>query len=169
MRDYFCYCRVLAALGYSDVAICHSIRQKTRQSATLLLLYSGVLLLLVLLTRSIPVLQWVPALFAPLGHEAVIQYGRQQETQGTPRFTAPEQGVLVLDVQQGSPAARAGLHSEDWIIQLDGQAVRNRPGFFAAAIFIIRSGEGGLYAQGQNETVPPAYEAVEPAGHHYGS
>lgn len=120
---------VLAALGYSDVAICHSIRQKTRQSATLLLLYSVALLLLVLLTRSIPVLQWVPALFAPLGHEAVIQYGRQQETQGTPRFTAPEQGVLVLDVQQGSPAARAGLRSEDWIIQLDGQAVRNRQDF----------------------------------------
>lgn len=120
---------VLAALGYSDLAVCHSIRQKTRQSAVLLLLYSCALLFLVLLTRQVTALQWIPALFAPLGHEAVIHYGKRQELQGRRRFVAPERGVLVLDVQQGSPAARAGLRSEDWILQLNGKRIANRQDF----------------------------------------
>lgn len=120
---------VLAALGYSDLAVTHSVRAKTRQSALLLLLYSGTLLLLVFLTQRSPRGLLLPALFAPLGHEAVIWYGKRNELRGASRFLAPARGVLVLDVQHGSPAARAGLRSEDWIIQLDGQPVENRQQF----------------------------------------
>ena len=122
---------VLAALGYSDLAVCHSLRQKTRQSAMLLAIYSVSLCLLVWVTKDNGLWMLLPALFAPLGHEAVILYGRRQETGGVSRFIAPERGVLVLDVQHGSPAARAGLRSEDWILQLDGAAVENRKHFLS--------------------------------------
>lgn len=120
---------VLAALGYSDLAVSGSIKQKTRQSAVLLLLYSTVLLLLVLWTQSVPALQIIPAVFAPLGHEAVIWYGKRQELQSQCHFAGPDKGVMVLDVQQGSPAAKAGLRSEDWIFLLDGQPIANRQDF----------------------------------------
>lgn len=119
---------VLAALGYSDVAVCHSVRRKTTGTAVLLLCYSAMLLLLVLATRQGTALL-LPALFAPLGHEAMIWYGRWQELRGNSRFCGPERGMLILDVQAGSPAARAGLRSEDWIFALDGQPVENRQQF----------------------------------------
>lgn len=120
---------VLAALGYSDLAVSHSVRQKTRQSALLLLLYSGILLLLVFWAQRRPWGLLLPAIFAPLGHEAVIWYGRRAELRGASRYLAPDRGVLVLDVQHGSPAAQAGLRSEDWIVQLGGQPVENRQEF----------------------------------------
>lgn len=120
---------VLAALGYSDLVVSHGIRQKTRQSAMLLFAYSTILLVLVLLTKEQPFLQLIPALFAPFGHEAIIQYGKQKEMLGESHFVASDRGVLILDVQHGSPAARAGLRSEDWIYQLNGDLVENRQAF----------------------------------------
>ena len=120
---------VLAALGYSDLAVSHRMKEKTGKSAFLLLLYSMTLLLLVLLTQRSAFGLLLPALFAPLGHEAVIWYGKRGELQDDSRFIAPERGVLILDVQHGSPAARAGLRSEDWIFQLDGKPVENRQQF----------------------------------------
>lgn len=119
----------LAALGYSDVAVCHSIRQKTRWSAVLLLGYSALLLLLVLATQHAPSWHLLPILFTPLGHEAVIVWGRWLEQRGQIRYTAPKQGVLLLAVQPGSPAARAGLRSEDHLLWLNGQPIADRQAF----------------------------------------
>ena len=48
---------------------------------------------------------------------------------GESHFVASDRGVLILDVQHGSPAARAGLRSEDWIYQLNGDLVENRQAF----------------------------------------
>jgi membrane-associated protease RseP (regulator of RpoE activity) len=127
---------VLAALGYSDVAVHGRLREKTRQSAALLLLYSGMLLLLIWGTQHYNGGLLLPALFAPLGHEAIIQYGKWQAKQGKGGLLAPEWGVLILDVQHGSPAARAGLRSEDWILQLNGQPVENRQQFLQQQYFL---------------------------------
>ena len=92
---------VLAALGYSDLAVSGSIKQKTRQSAVLLLLYSTVLLLLVLWTRSVPALQIIPAVFAPLGHEAVIWYGKRQELPEPMPFCRAGQGASGVGCAAG--------------------------------------------------------------------
>lgn len=120
---------VLAALSYRDMAVSRSIRQKTVQSAGLLLAYSAGLLLLVLLTDGLGTWQLIPALFAPFGHELVIHCGKRNEMSDTGRYRAPGRGILVLDVQRGSPAAKAGLRREDWIVQLDGSPVNNRQHF----------------------------------------
>lgn len=120
---------VLAALSYCDIAVSRSIRQKTAQSAGLLLAYSACLLFLVIWTDDWGLRQLIPALFAPLGHELVIHCGKRSEMSGAGRYRAPDRGVLILDVQHGSPAARAGLRREDWIVQLDGRTVNNRQSF----------------------------------------
>lgn len=140
----------LAALGYSDLAVTHRIREKTRLSALLLLGYSLVLLVLVLLTRHSAAGLLLPALFAPLGHEAVIWYGRQQERRGAGRFRAPERGVLVLDVQHGSPAARAGLRCEDWIYQLAGRPVQDRQQFLRQQYQLPASVQVGYVRRGRS-------------------
>lgn len=120
---------VLAALSYRDMAVSRSIRQKTAQSAGLLLAYSACLLFLVIWTDDRGLWQLIPALFAPLGHELVIHCGKRSEMSDAGRYRAPDRGVLILDVQHGSPAARAGLRREDWIVQLDGRPVEHRQYF----------------------------------------
>ena len=124
---------VLAALGYGDAAVHQTIIRKTRQSAGYLLCYSACLMLLVLLTDNQGMWQLLPALFAPIGHEAVIRAGKNQKAIANGPYRAPEYGVKILDVQKGSPAARAGLRREDWIIALDGKPVKNRKHFLEQA------------------------------------
>lgn len=120
---------VFVAIGYSDIAVCHNITQRVKQSAGLLFLYSGILLLLVVLTAGRGLWQLIPALFAPLGHEAMIQYGKQTEQCCHGYYQAPKKGISILDVQPGSPAAMAGLRREDRIYYLNGQPVENRQQF----------------------------------------
>lgn len=142
---------VLAALGYSDLAVSHRMKEKIRQSAFLLLLYSMILLLLVLLTQHSRFGLLLPAFFAPLGHEAVIWYGKCRELQHEGPFTAPERGVLILDVQQGSPAARAGLRSADWIFQLDGKPVENRRQFLQQQYILPTTVQVGYVRRGRRK------------------
>ncbi len=121
---------VLAALGYSDAAVNCTAEQKTRQSALLLLLYSGCLLCLVLLTDGNGAWQMLPALFAPLGHEFMIFSGKRNLLcSGAKSYQASSQGIVILDVQRCSPARRAGLKRGDVIISLDGQPIINRQHF----------------------------------------
>ncbi len=121
---------VLAALGYSDVAVNGTVLQKTRQSAVCLLAYSGCLLFLTVLTDGSGIWQLIPALFALVGHEAMIRYGkRDAEIFDAKTYRAPEQGIFVLDVQRCSPAKQAGLRRADWIIGLNGRPIENRRQF----------------------------------------
>lgn len=121
---------VLAALGYSDAAVSCRVTQKTRRSAIYLLLYSSFLLLLVLSTDGFGVLQLIPSLFAVMGHEVMIRYGRRDalvSAEGPYRVLS--RGVLVLDVQRGSAAARAGIRREDQILMMNGIEIENRQQF----------------------------------------
>lgn len=120
---------VLTVLGYSDVVIKHNLMEKTRKSAVLLMLYSGSLLFLVLLSEKCGLRLFVPAFFALLGHEAIIFYGKRDEMRGTDFFIAPAYGVALLDVQRNSPAAKAGLRRNDWIVAIDNQMITDRQRF----------------------------------------
>ena len=119
---------VLAALGYSDSTTNLSVRRKTARSAGLLMAYSLCLMALVFITDGHGIWQLVPALFAPLGHEAVIKSGRKQRLKHS-SYQAPAYGVQILDVQKYSPAYRAGLRRGDWIIRVNDEAVKNREQF----------------------------------------
>ena len=109
------------------------------------------LLLLVLLTQHSQFGLLLPAFFAPLGHEVVIWYGKRRALQHDGPFTAPERGVLILDVQQGSPAARAGLRSADWIFQLDGKPVENRQQFLQQQYILPAMVQVGYIRRGRRK------------------
>ena len=49
----------------------------------------------------------------------VTRFHHLERADGTPQ----EHGVLVVSVQEGDPAARAGVHEGDLLLRLDGQAV----------------------------------------------
>ena len=117
---------IVAALGYSDIAVSTAPREKSRISAGRLAVYSIGLLLLSLLSGRLPFLQILPVLFAPLGHEYLIQAGNRREWNSPPRLAPPLRGVKLLAALPGSPAARQGLGSGWTILNVNGMDVNSR-------------------------------------------
>lgn len=117
---------VVAALGYGDLALTDTPGAKSRWSASRLATYSIVLLLLSISASYWAWVAWLAALFGPLGHEYLIIRGQKRELEGEPLFSPPEEGVMILDVHPGSPAARMGLVSGDIIYHVNGYLVRGK-------------------------------------------
>lgn len=108
---------VVAALGYSDIAVSSMPGARRRQSALHLFFYSVTLLAVSLLSVRYGWLQFVAALLSPLGHEALIRLDNRQELQGRPRFVQQGDGLTVLDTVEGSIARRMGLQPGDVLLQ----------------------------------------------------
>lgn len=116
---------VLAVLGYGEVTTAFTPVQKSRRSARRLFAFSAVLLLLAFLSVRWTFLQYLAAVFSPLGHEAVIWTGLREERKKSPIYMATPGRIMILSLQPGSPAARAGLRSGDIIRGLDGCPLHN--------------------------------------------
>lgn len=127
---------VAAALGYGDMAIARSPRQKGRISAGYLALYSLLLLLLAVLSDRSWLLGVAAALFSPLGHELVIYIGRRLEMQDEPVHVPHPDGLALLDVIPESPAWRAGMRPGDLLVAVNGAPVHSRADL-AAMLYIV--------------------------------
>lgn len=126
---------VVAGLGYGDLAVARTPRQKSRISACILGFYSLLLLGLAVLADRQPGWAVAAALFSPLGHELVICLGKRLEA-GKAVYRPVAQGVKVLDVLPGYPAWQAGIRSGDIIMEVNGMAVSSRQGLeFALGIY----------------------------------
>lgn len=113
---------VVAALGYTDMAVSSTPRQRRNSSALSLALYSSVLLVMALLSAKFAWLQLPAALLSPLGHEYLVRRGNRLEMEAEPRYVPPARGVMVLDVLPGSMSDLLGLRSGDIILGLAGVA-----------------------------------------------
>lgn len=114
---------VVAALGYSDMAIAHEPNEKRKRSAVGLAIYSVGLIALSLVCSEISSLQLFAALCAPIGHELLIQKENEREMAGKPIFVHPERGVRLLATVADGAAQRAGLRAGDVIVRLNDQYI----------------------------------------------
>lgn len=72
----------------------------------------------------------VPANVAELG---VIYVG--SNLQGAERQRAglqPQEGLLVTEIKPGGPAAQAGLRAGDWLVEVDGKALKSNDSLLTA-------------------------------------
>lgn len=118
---------VMAALGYTDLAVAELPQKKARQSALHLSIFSLILLGLAFLAERQPSLAIFAVLFSPLGHELVIYLGQKTEKSRAPVFQS-DSGVMVLAVHPNSPADKMGLGPGDVIRKVNGYPVVNLPG-----------------------------------------
>ncbi len=116
----------VAGLGYGDIALAHTPVEKSKMSARNLSIFSLILLLLALLASRYRLLEYVAALFAPLGHEAVIYLGQNTELKGKPIFVPPLRGVRVLEAVPYTAAQAAGIRSGDVIYAINGEPVNSK-------------------------------------------
>jgi len=114
---------VVAGLGYGDLAAARRPEEKSRLSALFLGIYSFILLMLAIFADRLWLLALAGAFFSPLGHELVVQIGRQLEFKGRPRFVTDYLGVGVLDVIPGSPAWKLGLRPGDKVTEVNGKRI----------------------------------------------
>ena len=124
---------VVAALGYTDLAIASSPKMRRRKSAMYLGAYSLVLLTLALLSVQHTWLQLVAALLSPLGHELLIQLDIRKELEGAALYVPPSKGVMILDTVIDSPAYKAALQPGDILLKLDGLLI-DSPNQLAVAL-----------------------------------
>lgn len=117
---------VVVTMGYSDLAITAPPQKRARQSARVLLVYSGALLALAVGAGYWPPLMWVAALFSGLGHEAMAVWSGRVQLTGIPYLRRPSRGVGILDVLPGSLAALAGLRSGSVILSVEDYEVHSR-------------------------------------------
>lgn len=117
---------IIAALGYGDIAISRSPREKVRSTSRHLFLFSAILLGFAIAASRLPAFQWIAALFAPLGHEAVIRVGMKDEMEREPRYVSPQSGVMVLDVFDKGPADKAGIGRGCLLTEAQGTLLRSR-------------------------------------------
>ena len=113
---------MVAALGYGDICLSRLPKKKAKLASFYLVSYSLALLGIAIGAATRPLLQWVAALGAPLGHELVIYLGRQSERTHPPLFSA-KHGAMILAVQPGSPAETMGLLPGDIIIAINDYPV----------------------------------------------
>ncbi|KYO66558.1 PDZ domain-containing protein [Thermovenabulum gondwanense] len=116
---------VVAALGYGDFALTRLPGKKGRESAFNLLIFSTLLILLSVLASRINFFKYIAALFAPVGHEYLINIGKTKEKKGDPLFTVPPFGMRILYVLENSPAEKMGLKPGDIILSINNKAVNS--------------------------------------------
>jgi len=150
---------VAAGLGYGDLAIARTPREKSKLSSIFLAGYSIILLVLAVGADGSGIMALVAALFSPLGHEAVIHLGKKMEFTQRPLYSPHPEGLRVLDVIPGTQAWRGGIRSGDVLVAVNGIPVHNRAQFEYALGFwmgMVELGyinmEEGTY---KRELVPP--------------
>lgn len=115
---------VVAALGYGDIALTKTPKNRCKASAVNLLIFSFALLLLSVLASRYKAFAYLAAIFAPAAHEFLIITGKKSERKNKPLFIPPEKGEMVLDIVKNSPAEKMGIISGDIILSINGQDLR---------------------------------------------
>ncbi|KUO50354.1 MAG: hypothetical protein APF76_11650 [Desulfitibacter sp. BRH_c19] len=154
-KGYYAMLPVVAALGYTDLAMTMNPQQKSYHTAALLSIYSVVLFILAVIASHYIYLAILPALFGALGHELTIYLGKKNQMQGKPLYVSSEVGVKILDVMTGSPAMKMGIRSGDIVLSINNMKVENR--YHMAALLqtlynfveieYLKSGDNRIYRE----------------------
>ncbi|MCF6465459.1 PDZ domain-containing protein [Clostridium sp. Cult2] len=141
---------IIAILGYGDFALANFPEKKARETASILSMFSIILLILSRLSIKYYIFNYIASIFAPLGHEAIIMIGKQKEEKGDYIFTSTEYGLKVLDIFPNSIGEKIGLKPGDIILSLNGHRVYSkkdiedilffRPKFIWLDVFDIKKG-----------------------------
>lgn len=111
---------VPVVLGYGDFSFSRMPHKKVQLTAAASFVYSLVLLALAIGADWFKGLAYIAALFAPLGHEIVIWFGRHVESIQDALFSLPRRGVRVLDVLSKSQSFEQGVRAGDVILTVNG-------------------------------------------------
>ena len=114
---------VIGILGYGDFALTNYPEKKSRETASILSIFSIILLLFARLSINHYMFKYIAAIFAPLAHETIITIGRKKEDKGNYVFASTEHGLRVLDTLPNGIGDKIGLNPGDIILSLNGNRI----------------------------------------------
>lgn len=117
---------VIAVLGYGDFALTKHPKDKTKETASMLFIFSAILLILSELSKSYSQLLYVLAIVSPVFHEMIIQMGRKRERSGKAIFTPSQRGLKLLDTMPYGVGEKMGLKTGDIILAINGNVVQKK-------------------------------------------
>ncbi|UMZ74933.1 PDZ domain-containing protein [Natranaerofaba carboxydovora] len=106
---------VAAILGYGDLSVSTTPKEKTRWAGKYLALYSLILLGLGIASVFFSPITLLGVLFSPIGHELLIIKGKNEEFEKEPIYFNQGEGVKVLDVYSDGLAYKMGVKPGDTI------------------------------------------------------
>ncbi|MCT4564614.1 MAG: hypothetical protein N4A68_09955 [Maledivibacter sp.] len=117
---------VIAALGYGDIAITSSPKEKSKKSSLRLAAYSIVLLILAGISSYIYPFKFIAAFFAPVAHEALIIYSQREEKREMPIYKKHHRGLTVLDIKKNSIGEKMGIKPGYIILKANNYSVNEK-------------------------------------------
>lgn len=119
---------MVAILGYGDIAITQTPRDRAKKSGITLTIYSVTVLTLAVISSRIYWVKYLAAVSAPALHEFVIIKGKREQTEGAPLFSVPWKGIRILEVFPDSIGEAMGLKQGDILLSINGKSVNSIKG-----------------------------------------
>ena len=112
-------------IGYSSVTFTKSKGKKSLFSGALIMGYGVLLTAISQLAVFGVAAQFFILIFAAALHEIMLQLEKRIELTMKPKFVSSDEGIMVLEVAQRSPAFDMGIRSGDLIVQLNNKTLED--------------------------------------------
>lgn len=119
-------------LVYNDLAVSREPQKRAHLTGLWTVCFGVTLAIIGWAGNYTEVLLWAGAIWALLGQEIVMHFSYRQEHNGVPKFQESDNGIRVLAVKEGSPAADMGIRPGETITHANGQAVHSMTELYAA-------------------------------------
>lgn len=122
----------VSVLSYDEMAITMLPEKKNRETAIALMIYSGLLFIMAVISRNLDIFKLFGGIFALAGHEAIYIYNRRREMNREALFIPVRRGVRVLDVIPEGNAYKMGIKRGDIILSINNMDVQTEEGIAEA-------------------------------------
>lgn len=113
-------------IGFSDMTLSRTPRQKAKITAVRLLIYGAVITLLAIASEFLPLFILPASILAIILHEVMIWLAQREEDNYSPLYVHSEKGMRVLGVLPNSAAKLMGIQAGEIIHKVNGQLVRTK-------------------------------------------
>jgi len=120
------------AIGYNAITFTKGKKAKAVSSGAYVIGYGTVMLILAQISKNNFFLQGALLIIMPVLHEGMLLYQSLKEINGKPKFVSNNEGIVVLDVAEGSPAKKMGIKSGDVILEINNRIIETEKDIFEA-------------------------------------
>jgi hypothetical protein len=114
-----------AVLGYNSITFTKDRTEKAVVSGAGIVIYGILLSFVAQLAAYGTAFRILVVIFAPAAHEFMIRINRYFELNSKPKYDSEGDGIMILEVAPGSPAAEMGLKSGDRLIEINDRKIND--------------------------------------------
>lgn len=114
-----------AVLGYSSVTFTKSKKGKAISSGSYIIIYGVILILVAQLARIGIIGEIIVIIFAPIGHEFMLNIQEKKEHEEKPKYVSDEEGLVILEITSDSDIKDLGIEVGYKILSINNRSVNS--------------------------------------------